>query len=360
MKIIKIFGIVVAVHAAAFLFVFAIPGCRSAAKKTAATPAPVAGTTETTSPIGGSSPVESTQSAPTTSTDAGSPSVAFKSPTRPGTAEAALLQAAPTPDVQPATTHTVAKGDSLWTIARKNGVSVKELTAANNLRSDSTLKLGQKLVIPGKVPAATANGTSAAASTNASYTVRSGDTIAQIARRSGTTAGAIKALNGLSTDNLKVGQTLVLPGASTAGATPAALSNAPVAASSSASVHTIKAGETLSVIARKYGVKVGELAAANNIADPTKIRVGQELKVPGKAGVSTPSAPAPAPVAEPEPVAPTPSAPPAFNPSPFTTPSPFTSDPMNPIESSASPISTVPAGTPVVPVVEQNGAPRID
>jgi LysM repeat protein len=45
--------------------------------------------------------------------------------------------------------------------------------------------------------------------------------------------------------------------------------------------HTVKSGETLSTIARKYGVKQGDIAVANNISDPQKIRVGMELVIPG-------------------------------------------------------------------------------
>ena len=136
MKLVKIFGAVMAVHAAVFMFVFAIPGCRSSKK-----PAPVA-TAPEASPIGGSelgSPIASDLTAPTSDT-AG---VRF-SPTRPNTAAAAEVSAS-VPAATPDSTYTVVKGDSLWSIARKHNVTVRQITAVNNMRSDATLKLGQSL-----------------------------------------------------------------------------------------------------------------------------------------------------------------------------------------------------------------------
>jgi LysM repeat protein len=46
--------------------------------------------------------------------------------------------------------------------------------------------------------------------------------------------------------------------------------------------HVVKPGETLGGIARRYGVKQGEIAVANNITDPRKIQPGQELIIPAK------------------------------------------------------------------------------
>jgi LysM repeat protein len=45
--------------------------------------------------------------------------------------------------------------------------------------------------------------------------------------------------------------------------------------------HTVKSGETLGTIAKKYGVKMADLGAANNITDPQKIYAGMELVIPG-------------------------------------------------------------------------------
>ena len=164
--------------------------------------------------------------------------------------------------------YTIQKGDSLWTIAKKNHITVAELTKTNNLTSTSALKPGGKLMIPVKTPVA------AAPSEN---------------------AVSLSAL-------------------------PAVAAPADQAAHAPAEkvTHVIAAGESLGTIARKFGVSVGELAAANNIPDPAKIRVGQPLVIPsGKGGaksatktpakpaatvkpVATKPAPAPEPAPQPE------------------------------------------------------------
>lgn len=292
MKLVKLFGFVMAAHAAVFMFVFAIPGCRSSGKKPAAPAATAAGAE--TSPVAGSdiaSPVGSSPSAAPAEVAA----IRF-SPTRPGTPAAAEVTAPPAP-----TTYTVVKGDNLWSIAKKNGITVKELTAVNNLRSDSTLKLGQVLKLPSKAVAPAASAPVAAVTA------------------------------------------------------PAA--TAPAKTATVATTHVVKAGETLGVIAKKYQVKVGDIATANNIADPTKIRVGQTLKIPG-ASASTVKTAAPASVVKaPAATAPAPApVAPAFT-SPFestTTTAPAAESPFI-----TTPATPAPADAPLIRV-EESGAPRIE
>jgi LysM repeat protein len=122
-----------------------------------------------------------------------------------------------TPDVAPVvgSEYVVVKGDSLAKIAKKNGVSLKALQAANPGVIPTKLKVGQKLVIPagGKAAADSAAPTISAAGDvgTASYTVKSGDTLTKIAKKNGTTVKAIEAANGLSTTKIKVGQKLKIP-----------------------------------------------------------------------------------------------------------------------------------------------------
>jgi LysM repeat protein len=75
-------------------------------------------------------------------------------PTRPDSAAASVLQTGAVGGVTPAKTYKVASNDSLWKVAKKHGISIGELAAANNLRPDTPLKVGQKLIIPGKLPSA--------------------------------------------------------------------------------------------------------------------------------------------------------------------------------------------------------------
>jgi len=123
--------------------------------------------------------------------------------------------------------YVVVKGDSLAKIAKKNGVTLKALQAANPGVVPTKLKVGQKLVLPagGKTSAdAAASAVAAAGDTaGATYTVKSGDTLTKIAKKNGTTAKAIQAANGLSTTKIKVGQKLKIPSkAEAAVAAPAA------------------------------------------------------------------------------------------------------------------------------------------
>lgn len=106
----------------------------------------------------------------------------------------------PGPDTSSGTiNYTVQAGDSLWQIARQFGTTVDALMRVNGLSSD-LLRIGQVLKVP--------------VSQSSSYfehTVRSGDTLWLLARRYGTTVDAIKRLNGLSSDLLRIGQILRIP-----------------------------------------------------------------------------------------------------------------------------------------------------
>lgn len=106
----------------------------------------------------------------------------------------------PMPKPEPGTIeYTVVSGDTLWSIANRYGTTVGEIKALNGLTSDLLL-IGQVLKIP------------SGQGTNISYTVVAGDTLWSIARRYGTTVDAIKRLNGLTGDEIRVGQTLLIPG----------------------------------------------------------------------------------------------------------------------------------------------------
>ncbi|MDR9786051.1 MAG: LysM peptidoglycan-binding domain-containing protein [Peptococcaceae bacterium MAG4] len=106
--------------------------------------------------------------------------------------------------------YTVSKGDCLWLIASKFGVTVDALKSANNLSSD-LLQIGQTLIIPGKSSPSPAP--AVRAGTSSEYIVVQGDCLWTIAEKFGTTVSAIKSLNGLSSDMLFAGQKLKIPGA---------------------------------------------------------------------------------------------------------------------------------------------------
>ena len=97
-------------------------------------------------------------------------------------------------------TYTVSKGDTLYGIANKFKVSVDNLKAFNNLTTN-TLSIGQVLKIP----------VASDANNKITYTVKSGDTLYNIARIYNTTVDKIKSLNNLTSNTLSIGQTLILP-----------------------------------------------------------------------------------------------------------------------------------------------------
>ncbi|MGH2317132.1 LysM peptidoglycan-binding domain-containing protein [Planococcus sp. SE5232] len=102
------------------------------------------------------------------------------------------------------------------------------------------------------------------------YTVKAGDTLYSIAKKYNVTVSALAKANNITNYNLiRVGQVLTIPGKTT---TPPATSVK----------YTVKAGDTLYSIAKKYNVTVAALAKANNITNYNLIRVGQVLTIPGK------------------------------------------------------------------------------
>jgi LysM repeat protein len=127
------------------------------------------------------------------------------------------------------------------------------------------------------------------------HVVKSGETPASIAKRYGVSADALMKANGITdASKLKVGQKLAVPSAklkaSAPSPRPGAAPKAAPAKTASAATHLVKAGETITSIAKKHGVSADALMRANGITDASKLKVGQKLKIP--AGRAAPSAPA--------------------------------------------------------------------
>ncbi len=116
--------------------------------------------------------------------------------------------------------------------------------------------------------AATGSAPEAVAASGTWYTVKSGDTLSELARDFGTSVQAIKDANGLSSTRIYVGQRLWIPGGHPA----------PVGC---AQHYWVRSGDNLSRIARHFGVSVSALARANNLANASLIYVGQKLCIPG-------------------------------------------------------------------------------
>jgi LysM repeat protein len=127
-------------------------------------------------------------------------------------------------------------------------------------------------------------------SSEANYTVKSGDSIERIARKNGMTPSSLAKLNGLKADSLiHPGQKLKVPGETAV----AGHESAPAPAEESR-MHTVASGETFYKIAMKYAVTVDELVAANPNVNHKALQVGQKIKV-DRVAKSIVKAPAPAP-----------------------------------------------------------------
>ena len=156
-------------------------------------------------------------------------------------------------------TYYVQPGDSLYNIAARFGTSISTLQQSNGL-SSTTIYPGQALNITSQGSSTTSSGTR--------YTVKAGDSLYLIAQRYGITVNSLKSANNLSSDYLIVGKVLTIPSGNTA-------------SSASLSSHKVTSGESLYLIAQKYGVTVEALKQANKLSS-NNIMVGQVLTIPAK------------------------------------------------------------------------------
>ena len=174
----------------------------------------------------------------------------------------------------------VQPGDTLSEIALRNGLSVAELSVLNGISDPNRIYAGQRLRLTGAAAAVTA--TPSATSQPVVHVVASGENLTGIARRYGSTISAIARANGIANPSfVRTGQRLTIPGTSApVAAKPAAVQPAP-AAVVAPTVHVVASGENLTGIARRYGSTISAIAKANGIANPSFVRTGQRLTIPG-------------------------------------------------------------------------------
>lgn len=112
--------------------------------------------------------------------------------------------------------------------------------------------------------------------TPGTYTVQAGDTLGLIAQRFGLSIQELAQANNISNVNvLSVGQVLNIPGE---GDEPPPADPDPDPGQEQ--IYIVQRGDNLFRIALRYGLTVNELASYNNITDPTRIDVGQQLRIP--------------------------------------------------------------------------------
>lgn len=184
--------------------------------------------------------------------------------------------------------YTVAQGDTLSSIAQQFGVSTVAIIEANNILDPNNLVVGQAILIPGYV--ATTDGTATGGSTaggatpgatpntgtatvsGVTHVVQPGEGLLEIAEKYGVDVNELAQANNITNRNvLRAGQTLIIPGVTEQ-----------QAARVRGTVHVVQTGESLSSIARSFGVSVDEILKINEIDDPNSIYVGQELIIPAQ------------------------------------------------------------------------------
>ena len=184
--------------------------------------------------------------------------------------------------------YRVKSGDYLGRIATNHRCTVAQIKKWNNLKSNN-IRVGQRLVIyrGGRAPSASSSSSSSSSSAatptssgsatsgTATYTVKSGDTLSGIASRHGITVNDLKAWNGLTSNNIKIGQKLKVKAASN--------QSAPAAAQSgSHTTYTVKSGDSFYSIAKNYpGISAQNIMDFNGLTS-SSLKPGMTLKIPVK------------------------------------------------------------------------------
>ncbi|WP_373187664.1 LysM peptidoglycan-binding domain-containing protein [Halopseudomonas sp.] len=167
--------------------------------------------------------------------------------------------------------YQVRAGDNLSQIASRHNVGVSALREVNQL-DGNLLRVGQELMLPLSAQGVSAQASySAPTATATSYQVRSGDNLWEIARKHGISVASLKQQNLLDTPALKVGQTLKIPGQANKSSN---------AASSKPVIYTVRPGDSLYSIGRQFNITIARIRDHNRLG--THLQPGQQLtlKIP--------------------------------------------------------------------------------
>ena len=157
-------------------------------------------------------------------------------------------------------------GDTLSQIALEYNTTVEELAQLNNISNPNLIYAGDILILPTKETNSEVINNNSTSSNQNIYIVKSGDTLSQIAQDFGTTISAIANANNIQNVNLiYVGQRLVIPNSDYHDL--------------NHTLYTIKWGDTLWSISRRYGVSIAQLVKLNRIQNPNLIYAGNILRI---------------------------------------------------------------------------------
>ena len=163
--------------------------------------------------------------------------------------------------------YTIRKGDTLSEIASRYGTTVQELVSINNIANPNLIYPGETIRVATN---STIHGSETRGTGSITYTVQRGNTLSQIANTYGVTVNHIVQMNNIQNPNLIYpGEKLRITESSNTNLNPVMQNN----------YYTIQRGDTLSGIARRYGVTVQYLVNLNGIRNPNLIYAGELLKV---------------------------------------------------------------------------------
>lgn len=165
----------------------------------------------------------------------------------------------------PGFNYTIRAGDTFFKLAQRFGTTVEAIQAANPGVDPNNLQIGQVICIPVR-PAPAPIPPAPPCPSGFLYTIQAGDTFFKLAQRFGTTVEAIQAANpGVDPNNLQIGQVICIPVAP------------PVCPGF---FYTIQPGDTLFLLAQRFGTTVQAIIAANPGIDPQRLIPGQVICIP--------------------------------------------------------------------------------
>lgn len=196
--------------------------------------------------------------------------------------------------------YSIKRGDTISAIAGRFGLNTNAILKLNSLKPNTVIYPGQKIRLSGSAassapaPARAKSAPTALANSGASYTVKPGDTLGAIAARHNVRLTDIFSWNGLNARSIIYPGQKVKVGSSAKAAPAAKPAPAPAApATAPAGSYTIRAGDTLSAIASRHGVKLANILAANRLSMTSVIYPGNKLVIPSgsvQPASSTPAA----------------------------------------------------------------------
>ncbi len=195
-------------------------------------------------------------------------------------------------------TYTIKSGDTLSEIAERQAMPLAELYSINGINQSHVLKVGEKIKVYAKSSNSSSSASSSSSSTSSNskkietYTIKSGDTLSEIAERQAMPLAELYSINGINQNHvLKVGEKIKVYAKSSNSSSSASSSSSNTSSNSKKiETYTIKSGDTLSEIAERQAMPLAELYSINGINQSHVLKVGEKIKVYAKSSNSSSSA----------------------------------------------------------------------